>query len=79
VNSEFWAVEWHSRNSLDGDQRYLVWDGAPQMWRTRRECRAEIEARYGYIRQRPDLRAEPHGWFLPRAVRVSVRTQKEES
>jgi hypothetical protein len=72
-----WAVEWHSWNRLDGHQRHLVWDygthpGAFKLYRTRRECRAFIEERYGYIRDRPDLLGEPHGWFMPRAVRVEV-------
>jgi hypothetical protein len=73
-----WAVEWHSVNRLDGDQRHLIWDygtgaGAGfRLFRTRRETRAYIEERYGYIRQRPDLRHEPHGWRLPTAVRVTV-------
>lgn len=68
----FWAVEWHSRNRLDGDQRYLIWDNRVELFRTRRECRAAIDERFGYIRERADLRGEPHGWFPPRAVRVSV-------
>lgn len=72
-----WAVEWHSKNRLDGDRRHLVWTpetgpGAFRLFRTRAECRAYIETRYGYLRTRPDLRAEPHGWFLPRAVPVKV-------
>jgi len=72
-----WAVEWHSRNRLDGDRRYLMWQpepgpGAFRLFRTRRECRSYIESRYGYICGREDLRAEPHGWRMPRAVRVRV-------
>jgi len=72
-----WGIEWHTRNRVDGDQRHLIWapepgPGAFRLFRTRRECRAYIEGRYGYIRTRPDLRAEPHGWLLPRAVRVTV-------
>lgn len=70
---DFWAVEWHSRNKLDGDTRHLTWEGKqPSMFRTRSECRRFINAVYGYIRTRPDLRAEPHGWFVPTAVRVRV-------
>lgn len=71
-----WAVEWHSRNRLDGDVRRLQWAPHrpcwPQLFRTRRECREFIEQEYGYIRHRPDLRAEPHGWRMPRAVRVRI-------
>lgn len=70
-----WAVEWHSVNRLDGDMRYLYWPEGPQHWQlfpTRRECRAYIEKHCGYYR-RPDLRAEPHGWRMPRAIRVTVQ------
>ena len=68
-----WAAEWHSRNLLDGDQRYLIGVPVPpyvKLFRTRRECQKWIETNYGYIRNRPDLRAEPYGWRMPRPVRV---------
>ncbi len=42
------------------------------LFRTRAECRAWIDEHYGYIRTRADLRAEPHGWRMPRAVKVRV-------
>lgn len=75
--TRLWAPEWHSVNRLDGDTRYLMWRPAPggplpALFRTRRECRAYIEATLGYIRERPDLRAEPHGWCMPQPVRVTV-------
>jgi hypothetical protein len=52
--------------------------GRPEvrLFRTRHDCRAFIEERYGYIRTRSDLRREPHGWMVPRAVRVEVRRVK---
>jgi hypothetical protein len=65
-----WGVRWHSRNRLDGDLRHLMWT---PLFRTRRECRAFIDDEYGYIRKRPDLRVEPHGWRVPKAVRVEVK------
>ena len=72
----WWAVEWHSRNRLDGDRRNIQYDpmapGWPQLFSTRAACRAFIEERYGYIRTRPDLRAEPLGWRMPQAVMVRV-------
>ena len=72
-----WAVEWYSRCKLDGEQRYFMWDGSnPALFVTRSQCRAHIKERYGYIKHRPDLRTEPHGWHLPRAVRVRVRLER---
>lgn len=68
----WWAVEWHSVNRLDGDRRHLIWEFPPRLFYTRRECRAFIEEKYGYIRERPDLQNEPHGWRMPQAVLVIV-------
>ena len=81
-----WAVEFHERTRRDGDTRFLLWDherGEPfcyRLFRTRRECRAWIDKHHGYLRERPDLRAEPFGWRMPRAVRVEVnRTSTKET
>jgi hypothetical protein len=66
-------VMWHSDNRLDGCKRHLIWDAIPyRVFRTRAECRAHIEERYGYIRERLDLRAEPFGWHMPTAVMVKI-------
>ena len=71
-----WGIEWHSHNHLDGEQRHLLWpEPCYRLFRTRQECRDYIDKHYGYIRIREDLRAEPHGWRLPRAVRVEVRVR----
>ena len=51
-------------------------DCLPALFRTRREAREYINEKYGYIRTRKDLRAEPHFWRMPRAVRVSVTWNK---
>jgi hypothetical protein len=69
-----WAIKWRStrRSFLMGD----VNTGFVRLFRTRREARAYAEQQFGYIRQRPDLRAEPHGWRMPQVVRVRV-TVKE--
>lgn len=72
-----WAVEWRSRNRLDGKNWHLQWHPEPgpgtyRLFRTRREAREYIEFRYGYIRTRTDLQREPFGWGMPQAVRVEV-------
>lgn len=70
-----WGLQWYSRNRIDGVTRHLLWDGPaqPLLYSTRREARADALKRWGFIRGRSDLRAEPHGWRLPRPVRVEVR------
>jgi hypothetical protein len=68
-----WAAQWHSRNNLDGDSKYILYEGLlPKLFKTRKEAREYIEKRYGYIATRPDLRAEPHGWRMPQAIKVKV-------
>ena len=70
---DLWAGQWYSRCKLDGVTTYILYENClPVLFRTRRECRAYIDKRYGYIRDRADLRAEPHGWRLPRAIKVRV-------
>ena len=67
----WWGVEWRSKNAA-----HLQWQYDVRLYRTRRECRDFINERFGYIRTRPDLKAAPHGWRMPRAVRVEVRRVK---
>ncbi len=72
-----WAAEWHSKNSLDGEKRFIIndTDCLPALFRTRQQCRDFIQATHGYIADRPDLQAEPHGWRIPQAVKVEVVKQ----
>ena len=71
-----WAVLRGSDNSLDGTRQWL--DGTPahpcrtRLFETRAEARAYIASDLAYIARRPDLRREPHGWRVPRPVRVQV-------
>jgi hypothetical protein len=39
---------------------------------TKKKAEARITERYGYVRTRKDLRAEPHGWRMPKAIRVEI-------
>lgn len=74
-----WAILSRSKNRLDGAREYLIRDPstrAPLLRNTKREAGEWIEEHYGYLRNRPDLRAEPHGWRMPRPVRVDVVRRK---
>jgi hypothetical protein len=76
--AKLWAPKWSSYNRLDGRQQHLIifdWQAQEQhlLFRTRRECRAWIAQNFGYIKQRKDLRSEPHGWRMPKAVQVEIR------
>ena len=66
-----WGVLWQSKNQVDGRTERLLWDhGQLVMFRTRREARQFAHVQYDYIKTRPDLRQEPHGWQMPRPVKL---------
>ncbi|MDP3740320.1 MAG: hypothetical protein Q8R02_23235 [Hyphomonadaceae bacterium] len=69
-----WAIQWRSANRLDGYKTHLMADetGLPLMFATRALGRAFAKKRYWFFRTRPDLTTEPHGWKMPRAVKVIV-------
>jgi len=81
-----WAVKWRSENALDGKREYLlgrffykhpevppcVAGHSTAVFRTREAAREHVREVYGYIKSRPDLRAEPHGWKTPQVVKVEV-------
>jgi hypothetical protein len=85
-----WAIKHIHNNNLDG---YREWfEGAAsvdkptelagydtKVFATRQQARQYIEEHYAYYRKRPDLRAEPHGWQMPRAVKVQVTVQEVQS
>ena len=68
-----WGAQWYSKNRVDGEERYFMWDdGRPALFRTRQLARDWTRKDCGYIAHRRDLRAEPYGWRAPKAVRVEV-------
>lgn len=66
-----WGLEWYSKNKLDGVTRHLIYeDCLPVLFHSRQEARSFCNENYGYIKTRKDLRKEPHGWRLPRPVKI---------
>lgn len=71
-----WAILMRSRNSIDGYREYLL--GVPdhpthtKLFESRTAARAFVSDAYGYIKDRPELRREPHGWKVPVVVRVVI-------
>ncbi len=69
-----WSVLWRSENTLDGKYEHLVYENCfPVMFRTRSRARNYITTQFGYIKERPDLRSEPHGWKIPLPVKISIK------
>jgi hypothetical protein len=48
------------------------------LFSTRLEARYYINLKYGYLRDRPDLKQEPFGWMMPRAIKVRIEEIKEK-
>lgn len=72
-----WAALWRYRNKADGPTEHLICRGClPKLFRTRARARAWIQEQYGYMKHRHDLRRGPHGWRLPKAVRVTVKVEE---
>jgi len=68
-----WGVLWRSENKLDGYNERVQWDaGMPLLFFTKAEAKKYIDEKFGYIKARPDLKKEPHGWKMPTPVRVQV-------
>ena len=79
-----WAIQWTRDCRLDGFRQFLTGmaglSPAPDhlagytilVFKSRAAALAHIETYYAYLRKRPDLRGEPHGWRMPKAVRVNV-------
>lgn len=70
--NSLWGIEWHSRNRLGGETTHLMYSGLPLIFKTRKQAREYIRKNWGYILCRQDLKSEPHGWRLPRPVRVKI-------
>ena len=58
---------------MDGETRHIIHRGLlPAIFKTRKQTVDFIEKEYGYIRTRPDLKSEPHGWRIPKPARVTI-------
>jgi hypothetical protein len=66
-----WTLQWRSENKRDGRREYMC-ASMKGLFDTRAEARAAQENEYCYLQGRPDLRAEPHGWLVPKVVKVKV-------
>ena len=71
---ECFALLWRSRNKLDGLTEHILntQDCVPMLFRTRSEANRERDKYRNMCLVRKDLRAEPHGWMMPRIVKVKV-------
>lgn len=74
LTAHAWAALWRSKNKLDGTTTYIIYSRLlPALFISKKQAQRFIESEYGYIRNRPDLKKEPHGWRMPKAVRVTIK------
>lgn len=69
-----WGLLWCSNEKVSFDYRpgHLInKECIPVMFLTRRQARAYADKKYGYIKTRKDLRCYPHGWRMPKPVRIT--------
>lgn len=71
-----WAILHRSDNRLDGHREWLEGDAKHAtrtlLFPSRAAARGHVADKHGYLRNRPDLREEPHGWHMPRPVQVRL-------
>lgn len=72
-----WAIQRCSNGRLDGKTDWIM-RGRRGIFNTRTEARAYLNKHHGWMRRRLDLRAKPHGWKMPRVVRVTVTIEVVE-
>lgn len=64
-----WAAKW-----CDSESQYICHENLmPVLFLTRAAARKWINEKFGYIRERPELRAKPFCWKVPIAVKVIVK------
>ena len=68
-----WGAKWRSKNKLDGITEHIVFDNLdPVLSHTKKGITEFIKERYGYIAKRKDLRQEPHGWRMPKPIKLKI-------
>lgn len=77
--NNLWCALWRSECKLDGKSEHIIRVNlVPVIFKTKRQCKAWIDEHYRYIKIRKDLRGEPHGWRLPKPVKIVVRILEAE-
>jgi len=75
-----WAIKHDTTNKLDGRRVYFEGDAKStcniRLFETRREARDYIRQKWAYLKDRPDLRAEPFCWRVPKATRVEIEVKE---
>ncbi len=68
-----WALFWNQKGVKPS---ILFADGMPQFFFTRDKAREYNRQRYGYIKDRKDLRTYPHNWRMPKPVKVKIEIKE---
>ena len=87
-----WGIRWESENNLDGVWQHLIcvqhWYSDTDsvltgcrlmMFNKKKECQKYINDVWGYLFgiDAKYLRKEPHGWRIPKAVKITITAEGE--
>jgi len=68
-----WGLQWKSKNEIDGETKHIIHENLlPLLFKRKHQATIYARKRYGYIAKRKDLRADPHGWRMPKPVKLIV-------
>lgn len=80
ISRTSWAILCRSRNKLDGERTWFEGDASSpagiRLFPSRELAREHVIVAWGYLDGRPDLKAEPHGWKMPRPVKVEISVKE---
>lgn len=71
-----WGIIRITKGGIDGDTERLMYSNYRDGWlifRTKRECKEYIDEHWSYMKTRRDLRVYPHGWRLPKPVKIEIK------
>ncbi len=72
-----WGAIWNQKTKLGGAQHHIIHHNyLPALFTTKKEAKEFIKHHYGYIAKRKDLRHEPHGWRMPKIVKLKISVTK---
>lgn len=72
-DNAIWGLLWRSKNRRDGVVEHLLYVNClPVLFATKKEASAYAAREWSWLKTRPDLRREPHGWRMPKPVKVRL-------
>jgi len=73
-----WALLWSDRSfSRKIVGKHFEFENClPKFFNRRKEARDYVKEKYGYMKERKDLRTYPHFWRMPNIVKVHITIEE---